>query len=76
MASGGGTGWLLAGATLSVAVALTHPRVMCVCVCVCAAACAATYHQGKDRSYGELFKEGDTVGVELDMDAGTLRFRL
>ena len=28
------------------------------------------------RSYGDLFREGDTVGVTLDMDAGTLEFFL
>lgn len=28
----------------------------------------------KVRSYGDLFREGDTVGVELNMDLGTLRF--
>lgn len=28
------------------------------------------------RTYGELFREGDTVGVVLDADAGTVRFRL
>lgn len=26
------------------------------------------------RSYGELFKEGDTITVHLDMDQGTLSF--
>lgn len=26
------------------------------------------------RSYGDLFREGDTIGVDLDMDLGTLGF--
>lgn len=26
------------------------------------------------RSYGDLFREGDTIGVSLNMDLGTLRF--
>lgn len=26
------------------------------------------------RSYGDLFREGDTIGVNLNMDLGTLRF--
>ena len=26
------------------------------------------------RSYGDLFREGDTIGVLLNMDLGTLRF--
>ena len=28
----------------------------------------------KVRSYGDLFREGDTIGVVLNMDLGTLRF--
>ena len=26
------------------------------------------------RSYGELFRQGDTIGVHIDMDIGTLSF--
>ena len=26
------------------------------------------------RSYGDLFREGDTIGVSLNMDLGALRF--
>ncbi|KAJ8603714.1 hypothetical protein CTAYLR_000204 [Chrysophaeum taylorii] len=35
---------------------------------------AIWHNKGKIRSYGELFKEGDTIGVHLDMDAGNLWF--
>lgn len=28
----------------------------------------------KVRSYGDLFREGDAIGVKLNMDLGTLRF--
>jgi len=38
--------------------------------------CVLWLLQGKECSYGKLFKEGDTVGVELDMDNGTLSFLL
>lgn len=35
----------------------------------------AIWHgKSKTRSYGELFKEGDIIGVQLDMDLGTLAF--
>ena len=35
---------------------------------------AIWHNKGKVRSYGELFKEGDTIGVHLDMDVGNLWF--
>ncbi|CAM9328498.1 unnamed protein product, partial [Scytosiphon promiscuus] len=35
---------------------------------------AIWHDKGKVRSYGDLFREGDTIGVKLDMDLGTLRF--
>ena len=35
---------------------------------------AVWHNKGKVRSYGELFKEGDVIGVRLDMDAGTCSF--
>lgn len=31
-------------------------------------------HAGQVRSYGELFREGDTIWVHLNMELGTLRF--
>eukprot|EP00752_Nemacystus_decipiens_P011018 g9791.t1 len=35
---------------------------------------AIWHNKGKIRSYGDLFREGDTIGVTLNMDLGTLRF--
>lgn len=35
---------------------------------------AIWHNKGKMRSYGELFRQGDTIGVVLDMDNGTLSF--
>ena len=35
---------------------------------------AIWHNKGKMRSYGELFRQGDTIGVRLDMDVGTLSF--
>ena len=35
---------------------------------------AIWHNKGKVRSYGELFKEGDVIGVRLDLDAGNLSF--
>lgn len=35
---------------------------------------AIWHNKGKIKSYGELFKERDTITVHLDMDAGNLRF--
>ncbi|CAM9188437.1 unnamed protein product, partial [Discosporangium mesarthrocarpum] len=35
---------------------------------------AIWHNKSKTRSYGELFREGDTIGVHLDMDIGTLWF--
>ena len=35
---------------------------------------AVWHNRGKLRSYGELYKEGDTIGITLDMDIGTLSF--
>eukprot|EP00903_Cladosiphon_okamuranus_P007137 g6932.t1 len=35
---------------------------------------AIWHNKGKVRSYGDLFREGDTIGVTLNMDLGTLRF--
>ncbi|CAM9095192.1 unnamed protein product, partial [Hapterophycus canaliculatus] len=35
---------------------------------------AIWHNKGKVRSYGDLFREGDTIGVKLNMDLGTLRF--
>jgi hypothetical protein len=35
----------------------------------------AVWHgKSKIRTYGELFKEGDTIGIHLDLDLGTLLF--
>jgi hypothetical protein len=34
-----------------------------------------TYHDGKSNAqYGQKMKEGDVIGVTLDMDEGTLSF--
>ena len=35
---------------------------------------AIWHNKGKMRSYGELFRQGDTIGVHIDMDIGTLSF--
>ena len=35
---------------------------------------AVWHNKSKVRGYGELFREGDTIGVNLDMDLGTLWF--
>lgn len=35
---------------------------------------AIWHSKSKTRTYGELFKEGDTIGVHLDLDLGTLVF--
>ena len=35
---------------------------------------AIWHNKGKMRSYGELFRQGDTIGVKLDMEVGTLSF--
>jgi len=35
---------------------------------------AMWHNKGKSRSYGELFREGDTISVHLDCDQGTLWF--
>merc|ERR1712166_588449 len=35
---------------------------------------AIWHNKGKMRSYGELFRQGDTISVKLDMDQGTLSF--
>ncbi len=32
------------------------------------------HNKGKTRTYGNLFKEGDTIGITLNMDLGTLSF--
>ncbi|CAM9138781.1 unnamed protein product [Choristocarpus tenellus] len=36
----------------------------------------ATYHNNNERVYGDHFHSGDTVGVRLDMEKGTLSFFL
>lgn len=37
---------------------------------------AIWHNKSKHKSYGELFRTGDTVAVTLDLDQGTLRFSL
>jgi hypothetical protein len=33
-----------------------------------------TYHNSSGKTYGKQYKEGDTIGVRLDCDAGTVEF--
>jgi SPRY domain len=49
-------------------------RALATVYCVLMVCCVLLYCAVQIRSYGELFREGDTIGVHVDMDVGVLSF--